>query len=236
MRNTFLMIDTATPICSVALSHGNEIIFSVYEEAPEGGHAARAGVLVEQALISMREHGLTLDAVAVSAGPGSYTGLRIGSSLAKGLCFGYSVPLIAVSTLEMMASGYLILHPNISHQDRIVPLIDARRDEVYTATFTSDLKRLKDDHPQIISSDIYFDEEMIKQEGNYHFFGNGVHKDTGISAGSFIMSEDFLPLAEYMLPLVQRLYAGKHFVDTAYWAPNYLKEYVVKIARNKVIG
>ena len=101
--NTFLLIDTATPAVSVALACGEEVLFSAVEVAPEGGASARAGVLAEKAVKMLREKGLKLDAVGISAGPGSYTGLRIGSSLAKGLCHGFNVPLIAVSALALMA-------------------------------------------------------------------------------------------------------------------------------------
>lgn len=234
--NTFLLIDTATPVCSVALSHAGEIVYAHCELQPEGGHASRAGVLVEDALQAMQHLGLRLDAVGLSAGPGSYTGLRIGSSLAKGLCHGYGIPLVAVSTLEMMAEAYRSTTATIQPEDKLIPMIDARRQEVYTATFDAEGRRLSPDHAQIVSREVYFDDEMPEAVGLYHFFGDGVDKPEGVSAGRFVLNADLRPEAKYMLPAVERAYANGLFVDTAYWTPSYLKEYVAQISRNKVLG
>ena len=222
--NTFLLIDTATPAVSVALTYGEEVLFSAVEVAPEGGASARAGVLAEQAVKMLREKGLQLDAVGISAGPGSYTGLRIGSSLAKGLCHGFNVPLIAVSALALMAEGYRQSLPSslVNESLRLVPMIDARRMEVYTATYNQDGQVLAQERPYILDSEHLFAEDM--KELSYHFFGD------------YNVVGDFVPEARYMLPLVSRLYEDKVFVDTAYWTPNYLKEYVATIARNKVLG
>lgn len=234
MQDTFLLIDTSTTVCSVALSHAGEIIFSAVETKPEGGHAARAGVLTEQAVQILRNKGLRLSAVALSAGPGSYTGLRIGSSLAKGLCHGYQVPLIAISTLELMANGYREERQELDSKVRVVPMIDARRQEVYTAVFDAKAQRISEDMPMIVSGETAFAEDMDTYE--YHFFGDGSVKPEGISAGKFVVVEGFIPKAEYMLPLAKRAFETQDFVDTAYWKPNYLKEYVATIARNKVLG
>ena len=235
--NTFLLIDTATPAVSVALTCGEEVLFSAVEVAPEGGASARAGVLAEQAVKMLREKGLQLDAVGISAGPGSYTGLRIGSSLAKGLCHGFNVPLIAVSALALMAEGYRQSLPSslVNESLRLVPMIDARRMEVYTATYNQDGQVLTQERPYILDSEHLFAEDM--KELSYHFFGDGAKKCVGLWANvDYNVADDFVPEAHYMLPLVSRLYEDKVFVDTAYWTPNYLKEYVATIARNKVLG
>lgn len=236
--NTFLIIDTATPVCSVALSYNNDIIFSLCEEQPEGGHSARAGILVEQAIAVLREKGLKLSAVAVSAGPGSYTGLRIGSSLAKGLCHGFNVPLIAISTLSLMAEGYRQTKQSAQGANnplKLVPMIDARRNEVYTATYTNEGDNIAPDRPVFLESHIPFADDM--QDYEYHFFGNGATKCIGLWENfNYHIDGTFIPKAEYMLPLVEQLFQDGTFVDTAYWTPNYLKEYVATIAKNKVLG
>lgn len=233
--STFLLLDTATPVCSVALAHEGEIRFAKYELQPEGGHAAQAAVLVEQALSVLNADGLKLSAIGISAGPGSYTGLRIASSLAKGLCHGFDIPLIAVSTLQMMANAYKAEY-QLGNTDIIVPMIDARRQEVYTATFDSEAKRLTADEAKIVSGKVYFDEAMQSGNMSYHFFGNGVHKAEGISLGVYRCIEDFIPQAQYLLPSVEAAFTQGTFVDTAYWKPNYLKEYIAQISKNKVLA
>lgn len=235
--NTFLLIDTATPAVSVALSYQGEIIFSALELKPDGGASARAGVLVERAVAELKARGLQLSAIGISAGPGSYTGLRIGSSLAKGLCHGFGVPLIAVSTLEVMSAGYrqrqgLSMEGKTSH---FVPMIDARRMEVYTATYDLDGQQLAQDRPYILEADKPFAEDM--ESVTYHFFGDGAAKTQGLWPDfSYQVDADFVPEARHMSSLVEERYRAGLFVDTAYWTPNYLKEYVATIARNKVLG
>lgn len=233
--NTFLLIDTATPVCSVALSNGREILYSKSERAVEGGHAARLGVLVNEAISLIHQPQLKLSAIGISAGPGSYTGLRIGSSLAKGLCHGFDIPLIAVSTLQAMATGY---RQSLDKQDeriRLVPMLDARRQEVYTATFDSEAVRISPDMAQVVSDQTLFNNEML--EGYiYHFFGDGVNKPDGITSGTCVITNDFPHKAEYLLSEVEKAFAANNFVDVAYWTPNYLKEYRVAIAKNKVLG
>lgn len=233
--NTFLLIDTATPVCSVALCRGQEIIYHTSEVQTAGGHAARLGVLVEEALTTMRQHGLQLSAVALSAGPGSYTGLRISSSLAKGLCHGYGIPLIAIPTLASMAEGYRQRCAALGPKDRLVPMIDARRQEVYTATFDYLGQALGPETARVVSGQELFAPEMAAGY-TYHFFGDGIHKPEGISSGSFVKDESFALSALYMLPLAQQAYDSADFVDTAYWTPNYLKEYQVAISKNKVLN
>lgn len=239
MDNTFLLIDTATTATSVALTHGGRVIFAEVEPMPEGGASARAGVLVERAISVLRSEGLSIDAIGISAGPGSYTGLRIGSSLAKGLCHGFAVPLIAVSTLEMMATGYKEKLSDSGHELsanlRLTPMIDARRMEVYTATFDLELNRTEDDRAVILDPTSPFASDMQKYD--YHFFGNGSAKCSGLWVGQqYHVDAGFIPEARYMLPLVSKAFSEKKFVDTAYWTPNYLKEYVATVAKNKVLG
>lgn len=237
--STFLLLDTSTSVCSVALAKPGELLFDKYVKMPEGGHAVYAGVLVDEALSYAKAQGLSLSAVGLSAGPGSYTGLRIASSLAKGLCHGLDIPLIAVSTLQMMVDGYLQEHRgDIDPQDRLAPMIDARRQEVYTALFTAQGLRITQDEARIVSASLPYAEDMQGQGGEvlYHFFGDGVNKPEGISAGLFRQCTDFVPQAKHLLPSVDQAFAEANFVDRAYFSPNYLKSYIVQVAKNKVLS
>ncbi|MDO4691633.1 MAG: tRNA (adenosine(37)-N6)-threonylcarbamoyltransferase complex dimerization subunit type 1 TsaB [Porphyromonadaceae bacterium] len=230
-----LMIDTATPVCSLAIAHGEELIACHTEQDRRGEHAAVAAPIAEQLIRQLEERGLSPDAVVVSAGPGSYTGLRIGSSLAKGLCQGYGIPLIAISTLEMMAQGYLANMPHPTDAVRLCPMIDARRMEVYTATFDAKGGRLSEDRPYVLSADALLDDEM--RSHRYHFFGSGAGKCSGLWEGvDYVVAEDFIPEARYMHQLALEAYERGEFADLAYWTPNYLKEYVAVVAQNKVLG
>ncbi len=228
----FLLIDTSTTACSVALTEGVGVVTSVAEPEAQGRHAELAGSMVEQVLETMRTEGLTLDAVVVSAGPGSYTGLRIGSSLAKGLAQGYGVPLIAVSTLEMMADGYRDLFGgDIGY---IHPMIDARRMEVYTASFDPEGVRLTEDQPVVLSSECHI---AGIQEGLHHFVGNGASKVEGLWADvKVVVAPHYYPEAHQMAWRAIAAWEQGQYVDLAYWTPNYLKEYVATIGRNKVLG
>ena len=136
-----------------------------------------------------------------------------------------------------MAEGYRQSLPSslVNESLRLVPMIDARRMEVYTATYNQDGQVLAQERPYILESEHLFAEDM--KELSYHFFGDGAKKCVGLWANvDYNVAGDFVPEARYMLPLVSRLYEDKVFVDTAYWTPNYLKEYVATIARNKVLG
>ena len=129
---TILTIETSTNVCSVAVAEDNHVIF--HQEDMEGpSHAVQCGVFVQDALSFAESHAIPLDAVAVSEGPGSYTGLRIGTSMAKGVAYGRNVPLISIPTLELMSVPVLLYHEEIPEDSLLVPVIDARRMEVYAA-------------------------------------------------------------------------------------------------------
>ena len=134
-----LHIDTSTRVCSVALSQDGEVIFS-REDLEGPSHAVSCGVYVEEALSFAESHAIPLDAVAVSKGPGSYTGLRIGVSMAKGVCYGRKVPLVGLSTLEVLCVPVLLYHDEIEDDALLVSMIDARRMEVYAAVYDRALK------------------------------------------------------------------------------------------------
>lgn len=226
------MIDTATSVCSVALSRGEEIIGERANYQATGQHASLAAPMVEALLAEAQRIGLSIDAVVLSQGPGSYTGLRIGSALAKGLCHGLSIPLIAVSTLELMADGYRRKH-TLSDDAYIYPMIDARRMEVYTAMFGADGKRLADDAPRVLTVD-----NPLQGLGEHPcvLLGDGASKAEGLWQGEMQIVGTWMPEAKHMLHLGLEAYKAERFVDLAYWTPSYLKEYKATIATNKVLG
>lgn len=232
-RPLILAIDSSTPTRSVALGHGDELLYHCLENNDAGDHAARLAPMVEVALTIMRQRGLHLDAVAVGAGPGSYTGLRISSSLAKGIAMGYGIPLIAISTLEFMAEGYRATHTELPPNSRLCPMLDARRMEVYTALFDTSLTRLIDDRPLVLDEVAPF--EDFGQYPHY-LFGSGAPKTLGLWAGETYHIDTLEPDAQYILPLALQAHLSGQWVDVAYWTPSYLKEYVATIARNKVLG
>lgn len=229
-----LLLDSSTSACSVALSVGNKIVGELCQESAQGQHSSLLAPMVEQLLEKSSKKSLSLDAVVVSAGPGSYTGLRIASSFAKGLCSGLGVPLIAIPTLALMASGYLAdteMTPN--EELRIVPMIDARRMEVYTAVFDGCGARLSCDNALVLSGDSCPFEHI--EERRYHFIGDGSGKVNGLWTGHYITVPGFIPEARHMLPLALSAYSNGDFVDLAYWTPHYLKEYVAIVGQNKVL-
>lgn len=227
-----LNIETATEVCSVAVSKDNEIIF--YREETKGpSHAVLLGVFVNDAMSEMRARNIQLDAVAVSCGPGSYTGLRIGVSEAKGLCYGLNIPLIAINTLKIMAQGVLEKEA-IQENTILCPMIDARRMEVYDLLLNKDLEELRPTSADIIDENSFSD---ILKEKKIVFFGNGAAKCKEVLSkenASFI--DGTYPKASDMIKLANEAYANKDFVDVAYFEPFYLKEFVATTPKNKVLG
>ncbi|MDR0232296.1 MAG: tRNA (adenosine(37)-N6)-threonylcarbamoyltransferase complex dimerization subunit type 1 TsaB [Dysgonamonadaceae bacterium] len=222
-------IETSTKVCSVVLSKDKEILFSK-ENYSGGSHAELLGVFVLDAVKFARENNLRIDAVAVSAGPGSYTGLRIGISEAKGLCYGLDVPLIALSTLEIMA--HQVIQSGIE-TDYYCPMIDARRMEVYSAIYDRNMNKIKEVSADIIDENAYSE---IISKGKICFFGDGLTKCKNIiTSQNIIFLEDVYPLASGMVDLAEKKYEQKEFVDLAYFEPFYLKEFIAIVAKNKVI-
>lgn len=226
-----LHIETSTPVCSVALSENDKLIF--YKEEKNGpSHASLLGVFVAEAVQVLREYQEKPDAVAVSAGPGSYTGLRIGVSEAKGLCYGWGIPLIAIETLSILS--YQILEQESFEDDYLLcPMLDARRMEVYTALYNINLQKIAPTEAKIIDEASY-----ITELGNSKilFFGNGADKCKNvISAPNAIFIDEIYPRAKDMIALASDAYQQNNFVDVAYYEPFYLKEFVGTIAKNKVL-
>lgn len=225
-----LNIETSTTVCSVALSVDGNLVFNkVSAEGPS--HAVLLGVFVSEVIDFLNAESLKLDAVAVSSGPGSYTGLRIGVSMAKGLCFGYGIPLISIPTLKIMA--YKAVAESNSDSERLYcSMLDARRMEVYAAIYDSKLQVVRDTAADIVTSETY---ESYLNKGKVCFFGNGAAKcQEVISHPNASFYRDIVPLAEDMRELANQAFVSGDFVDVAYFVPFYLKDFVATVPKNKV--
>ena len=217
-------IETSTDVCSAALTAEGQIL-THYEDFGGRNHAALISDYVEGCLDFAAEHEIKVDAVAVSMGPGSYTGLRIGLSEAKGLAYALDVPLIGVSTLELMATRVMFSTLDIDPETIFVPMIDARRMEVYTAAYDFGLSRLMEPQPLILDETSYGN--LIATGRPVLFFGNGSDKARTLleGRGAAEMVPDVVPLAVDMVALSELKYSRREFLDLAYSVPEYLKEF-----------
>lgn len=224
MNPTILYIETATDVCSVALSRGAEVI-GLKEEVGGNNHAKHllpfVDEVLKQAEVSMKE----INGVAVSIGPGSYTGLRIGVSTAKGIAYTAGIPVMAISTLESIAQGAKTLWAeSSSEQPQIIPMIDARRMEVFTTHYDFDINQLEEVSSKIIDETTFA--ELLSKE-KVLFCGNGMPKCKEIlSAFPNAKFMDAPISAKNMLPAALRKWQKQEFEDVAYFEPFYLKEYV----------
>lgn len=226
-----LNIETSTDVCSVAISDSGQVIFNK-EDHSGPNHAVKLGVYVDEALDFLDSHGLPLEAVAVSCGPGSYTGLRIGVSMAKGICYGRGVKLIAVPTLELMAVPVLLGEHPEQEDALIVPMLDARRMEVYAEVLDRALRVVRPIQADIVDADTY--KEYLDQHPVY-FFGNGAAKcmET-INHPNAHLVEGMEPLAKNMAPLAEKRFVEGKFEDVAYFVPFYLKDFVAKMPKKLI--
>ena len=213
-----LNIETATTNCSVALSKEGKTIFLKEDYDKNYSHAERLHVYIDEVL---KEAGIALNdlsAVAISKGPGSYTGLRIGVSAAKGLCFALDKPLISVSTLEALA------HQVSCNEGVIVAMLDARRMEVYSAVFDCNYKRIRQTKAQILVEHAFSE---YLEKGKVYFIGNGVEKTKDIiNHPNAVFIENKLPSANDMSLLAYKKFKTNDFEDVAYFEPYYLKDFV----------
>ncbi|MCD8030784.1 MAG: tRNA (adenosine(37)-N6)-threonylcarbamoyltransferase complex dimerization subunit type 1 TsaB [Bacteroides sp.] len=217
-----LHIETSTHVCSLAVSENGQNIF-VKEDLEGPSHAVSLGVFADEALAFIDSRGIPLDAVAVSCGPGSYTGLRIGVSLAKGIAYGREVPLIAIPTLKLLCVPVL-LYREMPEEAWLCPMIDARRMEVYTALYDRALGVKKEVSAEIIDENSFLD---VLEERPVWFLGNGAAKcREKITHPNAFFVEDIHPLAQMMSPLAERAFLDREFVDVAYFEPFYLKEFI----------
>lgn len=220
-----LSIETSTDVCSVAVSQDGTCIFE-REDHSGPNHAVKLGVYVDEALSFVDSHLIPLDAVAVSCGPGSYTGLRIGVSMAKGVCYGRSVKLISVPTLELLCVPVL-LSEQIQEEDALLcPMLDARRMEVYAQLFDRSLKEIRPIQADVVDYDTY---KSYLDEHPVYFFGNGAEKclET-INHPNAHLIKGVEPLAKNMFPLAEKRMMNEQFEDVAYFVPFYLKDFVAK--------
>jgi len=219
-----LSIETATEVCSVALSRNGELITGK-DSASSNEHSSLLTLFITEV---MEEAGIplnALDAVAVSKGPGSYTGLRIGVSAAKGLCYALDKPLIAVSTLKALAYQTLSQFPSLKNQDTLIcPMIDARRMEVFTALYTHQMQEVSKIDALIL------DQHSFDEFSNYTIAisGNGAEKCKELFSGSgkIIFPGHVRNSAEAISSLAVDMFNIKEFVDTAYFEPFYLKDFI----------
>lgn len=223
-----LHIETSTEACSVSVSEDGLAVFS-QEDLKGPSHAVQLGIFVDEALSFVDSHAMLLDAVAVSCGPGSYTGLRIGVSMAKGVCYGRNLPLIGLPTLEVL-SVPVLLHEELPEDALLCPMIDARRMEVYAAVYDRALNVKREIAADIVDENSYL--EFLDKHPVY-FFGNGAAKcREKITHPNARFIEDIRPLAKWMFPLAEKAMAKDDFKDVAYFEPFYLKEFVASKPKN----
>ena len=226
---TLLHIETGTNVCSVALSRDGMCEFSRRND--DGGlHGTLLGQYVEAALSYADEHGYSLDGVCVSKGPGSYTGLRIGVSMAKGVCYGRGIPLLSVSTLEVMCVPLLLYRDDLDMSALLCPMIDARRMEVYSVLYNTSLQEVRPIQADVVTADTYL---PWLERGPVWFFGNGAEKcKTVITHPNAHFIDDIVPEAKHMFPLAERRFLAQQWEDVAYFTPFYLKDFVAKPAKD----
>ncbi len=213
-----LNIETATKNCSVSISKEGKTIALKELNSGEYSHAEKLHEFIKQVVDEAGIELVELKALAVSKGPGSYTGLRIGVSAAKGLCFALDIPLIAVNTLQVLALSISI------SEGVVIPLLDARRMEVYSSVFNSKNESLRNVEAEIITEDSF--KEYLNNQKVY-FVGDGVDKCKGIIIHeNAIFIDDKLPSANEMSILSFEKLKNKNFEDVAYFEPYYLKEFI----------
>ena len=214
-----LSIETSTSICSVAIHEQGELI-ALAEIKEPGAHAEKLLLLVDELFEKAGLSFADLDAVAVSQGPGSYTGLRIGVSTAKGIAYALEIPLIGINTLQAMAASQ-----QVAPGDYVVAVLDARRKEVYTQTFGDSLQELSPIEAVVLEEGVF---ASILEKGRVYFVGDGVEKvkEEVKSANALFIADLAISLsAKNMGVLASEKYARKEWEDLAYFVPNYLKEF-----------
>lgn len=227
---TILQLETATSVCAVALSIDGKTV-ALKEETAQNIHASKLTLFIDEVMKKAGVKFHELDAIAVSKGPGSYTGLRIGVSTAKGLCFALDKPLIGINTLAMMAAGYLTENP--TYTGLVCPMIDARRMEVFTAVFDANLNEVEATHAKIVDGSSFM---TLLNEREITFIGNGAqkcsefitHKNAGFINRNYNS-------AIHMSSLAIVAFANQNFEDVAYFEPFYLKDFVFTVPKKKAV-
>ena len=233
-----LCLVTSTAVCSVALVKEGNVV-ALRESLDGQNHAEKITIFIDEVMKEADVSYRDLDAVAVSKGPGSYTGLRIGVSTAKGLCYAMEKPLIAIDTLAAMACGFVESQKSkvesqksVSESNILCPMIDARRMEVYSAFFNENLERTTETEALIIDENSFME---LKQNHHLYLFGDGADKLLSLFENdeNITVIEKFHCSAAYMATLADKALKEKDFVDTAYFEPFYLKDFVPGIPKVK---
>ena len=230
-----LCIETSTAVCSVALVEDGNVI-ALKESLDGQNHAEKITLFIDEIMKEAKVAYKDLDAIATSMGPGSYTGLRIGVSTAKGFCYAMEKPLIAVDTLAAMAHGFISQQSTVtSHQTLSTvycPMIDARRMEVYSAFFNEKLERISETESLIIDENSFME---MKQNAHLYLFGDGADKLASLFENDEKINviEKFHCSAAYMARLADEAFKNKQFVDVAYFEPFYLKDFVPGLPKVK---
>jgi tRNA threonylcarbamoyladenosine biosynthesis protein TsaB len=215
-----LNLETATTNCSVSLANGGELLVLQEENSVQYSHAEQLHVFIEEVLTKAGKKMSDLQAIAVSKGPGSYTGLRIGVSAAKGLCFALNIPLISVPTLLSMAHQH-----KVDGNTLLVPMLDARRMEVYSIILDAEYNEVRDTQAEIINENSFAN---YIENNKLLLLGNGAEKcQEHLKHPNFIFSNQTLPSAREMATLSFEKYVKSDFEDVAYFEPYYLKDFMV---------
>ena len=222
-----LNIETATTVCSVSIAKDGEVL-SIREQNDGYAHAEMVSPYIEEMLKELNIEATDLDAVAVSEGPGSYTGLRIGVSTAKGICFAAQKPLIAVSSLQAMAFEAAQKHSSF---DVFVPMIDARRMEVYTHLFDKENTAISEIEAKILDDQSFSD---ILSDKTLLLCGDGSSKCKDVIVSKNLLIDDaILPSAKSMAAISFQKFTKEAFEDTAYFEPFYLKDFIAGVPKVK---
>lgn len=230
-----LHIETATPVCSAAISKNGALI-DFRETNDPRSHASRLSPFIQDLWKSNNINPLELDAVSISLGPGSYTGLRIGVSTAKGIAYANDIPIIGISGLQALAARFIAEHSqsyDLNDNTLLCPMLDARRMEVYSAFYNIKLKLEREIKADIIDHESYLE---YLSKGDVYFFGDGSKKcmET-IQHPNAKFIDNVEPSSRFMIELGELAWEKKDFVDTAYFEPFYLKDFIATIPKNKII-
>ena len=226
-----LHIETATDVCSVCLSNKDELINHL--NSSESFVHTRQATLMIQKLFDQSDFSIyDLNAVSISKGPGSYTGLRVGTSIAKGMCFGLDIPLIAVKTLKSIASAAISEESDNSHC-AYIPMIDARRMEVYHSVYAYSLQELLADEPKILDDSSF--QELVPKYEKIIFCGNGADKFMELVSHPQFVFRKVICDARHLLPLAYKKYQNGEFERLSTFVPNYIKPANVTKSKKKLI-
>ena len=221
-----LHLETATTNCSVSISKDDEIVVLKENNAASYSHSEQLHVFIKEALKEASLSFSDLDAVAISKGPGSYTGLRIGVSAAKGICFSLDIPLISIPTLQSMARQV-----DLKPGELVIPALDARRMEVYSCVYNNNYQEVRETRAEIINEESFVE---YLGENEVYVVGSGAEKCRGVlQHPNFIFDESVVPSAEDMVSMAFEKYESKQFEDVAYFEPYYLKDFVLQQKKKK---